>query len=356
MRRTFPVFLLGLSVGLVAPAVLFHRLVYTPGGPGFIRSWVIGVLVAAVIVDLGCYLAIRRTRQARDGEWFWEFDRYSGRYVIRPRRARGSPHLRLLFAVIMVAATAVGLGTVAKVMMLSPSFMSTAAGEAKPTPAGTDKAKDPPPGDKGKGDAKTSGGGPAAAGDSPAAAEAEAVDPGGIPLGQKLMGEHCLNCHRYSGRGFGATDDLNEAGKTHTSSWFIQMMRDPVNVGLKRMPKPRLTDDEILLIAAFLSGRGGPKGQEKEWFGRKDITLSENEIIHAGEQTYQRLNCESCHRIGDEGGDLGPDLTTEGQKRSVEWLEAFFVDYFIQKGAGMPFLAISQDEINALAAYLGSLE
>lgn len=173
--------------------------------------------------------------------------------------------------------------------------------------------------------------------------------------GEKLVNEKCLSCHRYKGYGFGVTDDLDKAASTHTMSWFIQLLRDPINVGMKRMPKPNLTDAEIYDIARFLAGRGGAPGQEKEWFGNQALQMSDVQLIETGKNTYARFNCESCHKIGDRGGKNGPELTHIGQQRDQAWLEAFFKDYFVQKPA-MPFLPLSQDDIRALAAYLASLK
>lgn len=216
----------------------------------------------------------------------------------------------------------------------------TAAGKAS---GGSGGSQQPPQGGQDQGQAS-------ATPKMPPAKPKEEMHPG-----EKLVNDKCLSCHRYKGYGFGVTDDLDKAASAHTMSWFIQLLRDPVNVGMKRMPKPNLTDAEIYDIARFLAGRGGSPGQEKEWFGNQSLQMSDVELIDLGKKTYARFNCESCHKLGDRGGKNGPELTHIGQQRDRAWLEAFFKDYFIQKPA-MPFLPLSPDEIRGLAAYLASLK
>jgi putative heme-binding domain-containing protein len=40
----------------------------------------------------------------------------------------------------------------------------------------------------------------------------------------------------------------------------------------------------------------------------------------AGRAVYQRSGCANCHRIENEGGNLGPDLTDVGRRRGLSFL------------------------------------
>lgn len=184
--------------------------------------------------------------------------------------------------------------------------------------------------------------------------------------GAALVEQRCLGCHRWNGKGFGASDDLNKAASSHTMSWFVQMIRDPVNVGLRRMPKPNLPDQDVFNIARYLAGRGGPKGQEQPWFSQKleaPEALNEEQLIDAGKRAFKRLNCESCHMTGEMGnamlgpvgGDMGPDLSHIGATKDAAAIEQFLRTYFL-KGGLMPFLPISLDQLKGLSEYLASLK
>ncbi|MBI4218011.1 MAG: cytochrome c [Elusimicrobia bacterium] len=43
--------------------------------------------------------------------------------------------------------------------------------------------------------------------------------------------------------------------------------------------------------------------------------------VSRGEGYFAGYGCATCHRIGNEGGRLGPDLTTIGFRKSKEWLD-----------------------------------
>jgi|GEM_PF-4657761 len=197
--------------------------------------------------------------------------------------------------------------------------------------------------------------------------EAMAVKATEPPAGEALVKKHCLGCHTYQGEGFGPPGDLEKAAEKYTMSFFIQLLRDPVNVGKKFMPKLELQDSEILAIAEFLAGRGGPRGQEQPWYLRETENLAWEDLVEAGRKAWQRFNCGSCHKNEDlaveadgkkqdVGGEMGPDLSHIGAQRSREELYSFFQDYFTRPGTMMPFLPLSRDDIEALSAYLSSLK
>ncbi len=178
-----------------------------------------------------------------------------------------------------------------------------------------------------------------------------------MSAGEKLVRDRCLGCHRLQGYGFGVKDDLDEAGKAHTMSWFVQMLRDPVNVGLKRAKglHPALADDEVKEVARFLAGRGGSKGEEKPWFGDQKTDLSAVDLVEFGKRAWDRLNCQACHKINGQGhGFMGPALSQEGARRDAAWIEHFLTHY-LEENSPMPFIPITADEIRGLAAYLASL-
>ena len=78
----------------------------------------------------------------------------------------------------------------------------------------------------------------------------------------------------------------------------------------------------------------------------------------AGEKLMRQLDCYQCHGIGDEGGDVGPDLTNVRLRRSKEWLFQWLDDpSFIRPATGMPaFTWKSYQEINDIIAYLDTLK
>lgn len=324
-----------LGLGFALPGALL--LMPLAGGDAFLAAWRYVTIGGAVAILAAGAAALR-----------WN------------RAVRASQALRAVAGAVMGAAALVAAGTVAVTLLLAPPS-SVATKKATPVAkAGGAGAKAAPGGGTGgpKGDSGGGAAGAAAAASAVPAGERRMPPPKPpeeMPAGEKLVREKCLGCHRFQGYGFGATDDLDKAAETHTMSWFMQLLRDPVNVGKKRMPKMALTDQEIVAISSYIAGRGGSKGQQQEWFGNKQIDLALVDLEAAGKKAFADLNCYGCHKLDGMGGDMGPDLSKEGQKRDAAWIEAFLSDYFT-RGSAMPFLAISQDEIKALAAYLSSLK
>jgi mono/diheme cytochrome c family protein len=67
--------------------------------------------------------------------------------------------------------------------------------------------------------------------------------------------------------------------------------------------------------------------------------------------------CVICHRISGEGGTLGPDLTTVGERRDAAGIRAIIVDAKAALGeSSMPTFRdkLTPAQIEALASYLAS--
>ena len=76
----------------------------------------------------------------------------------------------------------------------------------------------------------------------------------------------------------------------------------------------------------------------------------------AGRQLFFSQGCYGCHRIGPAGTPIANDLSHVGRKYTESELARWLRDPAMQKPrAHMPRLALQEDEIRALAAYLATL-
>jgi mono/diheme cytochrome c family protein len=85
--------------------------------------------------------------------------------------------------------------------------------------------------------------------------------------------------------------------------------------------------------------------------------------LSAGRKVYDANNCARCHRIDTAGAPpkgmgKAPNLTKVGGKRSNEWIAAHVRDPKTHGGKMPPYpeSKISDDDLKALADYLGSLK
>ncbi len=134
-----------------------------------------------------------------------------------------------------------------------------------------------------------------------------------VQQGNALFQVQCTYCHGARGEG-GRGADL-------TAGVYKMGGADPdlfktVRSGIPgtEMPASRLTDDEIWKMVGFVK-RLGSRGLSEKAPGD----------AAAGKALYAKNGCAGCHRIGDEGVDLGPDLSDVGRRRGLAFLEESLV-------------------------------
>jgi mono/diheme cytochrome c family protein len=80
------------------------------------------------------------------------------------------------------------------------------------------------------------------------------------------------------------------------------------------------------------------------------------ESADQGRQVFYSQGCYGCHRVGAAGTPIANDLSHVGKKYTESELARWLRDPAAQKPtAHMPRLALQEDEIRALAAYLATL-
>ena len=76
----------------------------------------------------------------------------------------------------------------------------------------------------------------------------------------------------------------------------------------------------------------------------------------AGQAVFRDRGCFGCHTIGAVGTPIAPDLSHIGTKWDRAYLIGWLKDPSMQRPtAHMPKIEMSESEVQALAAYLGSL-
>jgi mono/diheme cytochrome c family protein len=80
------------------------------------------------------------------------------------------------------------------------------------------------------------------------------------------------------------------------------------------------------------------------------------DAMDRGRQVFFTQGCYGCHRLGVAGTPIAHDLSRIGRKYSEADLARWLRDPTSQKPtAHMPRLALTEDEIRVLAAYLAAL-
>jgi putative heme-binding domain-containing protein len=129
-----------------------------------------------------------------------------------------------------------------------------------------------------------------------------------VQQGSALFQVHCTYCHGAGGEG-GRGADL-------TAGIYRHGGKDPelyttIRHGIPgtEMAPVRVSDEEVWKLVGFVK-RLGSQGMREKATGDPV----------AGRAVYQRSGCVSCHRIENQGGNLGPDLTDVGRRRGLSFL------------------------------------
>ncbi len=183
--------------------------------------------------------------------------------------------------------------------------------------------------------------------------------PGGAILveGWRLFRQYnCLGCHKLPGykRPERIAPSLSFTGRKVQQKWLFNWLKDPkAYLPKTKMPRYRLSDEDISYIAAYLMNLTSPPFIPPI---NKEEHLGEN-AVDDGQQLVLNLGCPGCHKIDEKGVAFGPDFSNIGNKVKPEWLYHFLRD---PKGYDpktiIPDFNLHEKDIPAIAAYLMSLK
>jgi nitric oxide reductase subunit C len=187
-----------------------------------------------------------------------------------------------------------------------------------------------------------------------------------VVLGKRVWHRYnCNDCHTILGIGGYYSPDVTKAYSTRGEAWLKAFLKNPENPDPQRrkMPNLDLSEDEIKQLIAYLkwvdaidTNQWPPKPvMEAKTMGS---ALIEKPQILLGKNVFDQYRCDLCHKIGDKGGTIGPELTRVGSKRDTLWLAAQIRDPKSHNpNTQMPaFPQIAEGEIHALVGYLLNLK
>jgi cytochrome c oxidase cbb3-type subunit III len=143
-----------------------------------------------------------------------------------------------------------------------------------------------------------------------------AGDANAAKLGESQFRANCAFCHGLGARGGGRGPDLTRAQKRHGNA-DGDLFRT-INGGVPGTAMPPngatqqgvgMTDDEIWQVISYI--RSVQKKAEAQPAGN---------AAHGKELFFGSAVCATCHMVRGKGGRLGPDLTTTGSARSMDYL------------------------------------
>jgi putative heme-binding domain-containing protein len=126
-----------------------------------------------------------------------------------------------------------------------------------------------------------------------------------ITAGMGAYRVRCADCHGMDARGIRGPDITQVWAKGRTDAALFRTIRNGVpNTEMPAHPAPRTSDVDIWRILAYL-----------KTISPSTAAAPGPGSASAGEHVFA-TNCIGCHRIGDRGGNLGPDLSRIGAARA----------------------------------------
>lgn len=132
-----------------------------------------------------------------------------------------------------------------------------------------------------------------------------------VRMGQRLFRAQCGRCHGRDARGNDETaaPDLTTGRFQHASNdaGIFRVIRNGIDGTAMIGINPNTADETVWQIVAYLSSLH---------VDPNNVDLPGNAT--AGQQVFnEKGNCASCHMVNGQGGRLGPDLSTVGDRRAV---------------------------------------
>ncbi len=133
-----------------------------------------------------------------------------------------------------------------------------------------------------------------------------------IALGAKTFRSHCAPCHGMHAEG-GRGPNLASGRFYHGSSDTDLLANITEGIPGTEMPALFYMEDRVWQIIAYI---------------RSLNAAAERPVgdVARGAALFRSKGCAGCHRVGGDGGSLGPDLTQIGKMRSIEHLRQSIVD------------------------------
>jgi nitric oxide reductase subunit C len=176
---------------------------------------------------------------------------------------------------------------------------------------------------------------------------------------------NCNDCHTILGIGGYYSPDMTKVYSSRGENWLKTFLKNPESPdpNRRKMPNQKLSDDEIKKLIAFF--KWVDEIDTNQW-PPKPITvakvtgapLGETAQVLKGKNIYNQYRCDVCHRIGGQGGVIGPDLSRVGAKRDAQWLSNVIKNpKSITPSTQMPaYPQLTEDELQALVGFLAGLK
>lgn len=172
-----------------------------------------------------------------------------------------------------------------------------------------------------------------------------------LNLGKQLFKEKgCQGCHKLFGEGGNIGPDLTYVARPgHRSpAWLFEHFKNPQKVSPGSvMPSFGFTDEEAKALTVFMLSLTDER--ITGYYSSKKLLPS----VELGRHLFEEKGCIGCHSVRGTGGNVGPELSEVGIRRSAEWIMRHFKEpQAVSPGSIMPRFGFTDEEVKALTMFL----
>lgn len=207
-----------------------------------------------------------------------------------------------------------------------------------------------------------------------------------VAAGHELYVHYCVGCHgeKGDGNGFNAlfvdpppSDHTDpDLGEKSNKKLFKTVAKGGKGSGRSAKMPPFgevLSEKEIWQLVGYMRTLHPSSAPAIEYEGKSDErpkyakakvpdfpaadSAEWAKFAKKGKKLYRRNACKACHRIGEDGGRIGPELARAGDRLRPEWVYKWLKSpQSIYKDTKMPNFKLSDKDATALSAYISTLK
>ncbi len=149
--------------------------------------------------------------------------------------------------------------------------------------------------------------------------------PESVASGKSIFAGTCAGCHGVDGSGSNGPNIRGVGAQMGPEGVYARIRGGPIGSGMPAFTT--LDDGTVWKIVDYVMT-----------LGHEDAGVATGDP-QKGKGIYESSKCATCHAIGSQGGDLGPDLSHIGVQRSIVSL----TDTLNDPGNNLPLDAVMQE-------------
>lgn len=180
-----------------------------------------------------------------------------------------------------------------------------------------------------------------------------------VLAGEELLAQYnCLGCHSIRGEGGTLAPQLTYEGSKVKAEWLASFLKEPTLIRYHlqaRMPNFHLSDAQVQRLVDYIMT--DLRDEERTPIGYMAKLQITPAMIEEGRKLFwETYPCYTCHRIGDQGTNIGPNLTHIASRLDPDWMFSWLKNpQAWEPTTIMPNLGLSDESAAAIVAYLASL-